>query len=179
MRQSRTSSPGSTARRQAGKLTEIDAVAALETFRRDTGLLKELSFPTISGSGPNGAIVHYRVTRATDRTIAPGELFLVDSGAQYEDGTTDITRTIAVGTPTPEMRERFTRVLEGPYRDRARGVSGRHDRRAARTRSRANISGPPASISITAPATASAAISRCTRVRRAFPSSARMRSSAA
>src|SRR3954447_1914087 len=95
------------------KLTEIDAVAALETFRRDTGLLKELSFPTISGSGPNGAIVHYRVTRATSRTIAPGELFLVDSGAQYEDGTTDITRTIAVGTPTAEMRERFTRVLKG------------------------------------------------------------------
>ena len=97
----------------SGKLTEIDAVAALETFRRDTGLLKELSFPTISGSGPNGAIVHYRVTRATNRAIAPGELFLVDSGAQYEDGTTDITRTIAVGTPTPEMRERFTRVLKG------------------------------------------------------------------
>ena len=62
-----------------GKLTEIDAVAALETFRRDTGLLKELSFPTISGAGPNGAIVHYRVTRATNRAIAPGELFLVDS----------------------------------------------------------------------------------------------------
>jgi Xaa-Pro aminopeptidase len=96
-----------------GKLTEIDAVAALETFRRDTGLLKELSFPTISGTGPNGAIVHYRVTRATNRKIAPGDLFLVDSGAQYEDGTTDITRTIAVGMPTPEMRERFTRVLKG------------------------------------------------------------------
>jgi Xaa-Pro aminopeptidase len=96
-----------------GKLTEIEAVAALETFRRETGLLKELSFPTISGSGPNGAIVHYRVTRATDRTIAPGELFLVDSGAQYEDGTTDITRTIAIGTPSPEMRQRFTRVLKG------------------------------------------------------------------
>src|SRR5205085_359747 len=96
-----------------GKLTEIDAVAALETFRRDTGLLKELSFPTISGSGPNGAIVHYRVTRATNRAISAGELFLVDSGAQYEDGTTDITRTIAVGTPAPEMRERFTRVLKG------------------------------------------------------------------
>jgi Xaa-Pro aminopeptidase len=98
---------------QGGKLTEIDAVAALETFRRDTGLLKELSFPTISGSGPNGAIVHYRVTRATNRTIAPGDLFLVDSGAQYEDGTTDITRTLAVGTPSAEMRERFTRVLKG------------------------------------------------------------------
>ena len=96
-----------------GKLTEIDAVAALETFRRDTGLLKELSFPTISGSGPNGAIVHYRVTRATNRIIAPGELFLVDSGAQYQDGTTDITRTIAVGAPSVEMRERFTRVLKG------------------------------------------------------------------
>jgi Xaa-Pro aminopeptidase len=96
-----------------GQLTEIDAVAALETFRRNTGLLKELSFPTISGAGPNGAIVHYRVTRATNRTISPGELFLVDSGAQYQDGTTDITRTICVGTPTAEMRERFTRVLKG------------------------------------------------------------------
>jgi Xaa-Pro aminopeptidase len=96
-----------------GKLTEIDAVAALETFRRDTGLLKELSFPTISGSGPNGAIVHYRVTKATNRMIGAGELFLVDSGAQYQDGTTDITRTIAVGAPSAEMRERFTRVLKG------------------------------------------------------------------
>ena len=97
----------------AGKLTEIDAVAALETFRRNTGLLRELSFPTISGAGANGAIVHYRVTRATNRRISPGDLFLVDSGAQYQDGTTDITRTIAVGTPTAEMRERFTRVLKG------------------------------------------------------------------
>jgi Xaa-Pro aminopeptidase len=96
-----------------GKLTEIDAVAALETFRRDTGLLRQVSFPTISGAGPNGAIVHYRVTRATNRAIAPDELFLLDSGAQYEDGTTDITRTIAVGTPTGEMRDRFTRVLKG------------------------------------------------------------------
>jgi Xaa-Pro aminopeptidase len=97
----------------AGKLTEIEAVAALETFRRDTGLLRQVSFPTISGAGPNGAIVHYRVTRATDRAIAADELFLLDSGAQYEDGTTDITRTIAVGTPSPEMRDRFTRVLKG------------------------------------------------------------------
>jgi Xaa-Pro aminopeptidase len=96
-----------------GQLTEIDAVAALESFRRDTGMLKELSFPTISGAGPNGAIVHYRVTRATNRGIAPGELFLLDSGAQYQDGTTDITRTIAVGAPTDEMRDRFTRVLKG------------------------------------------------------------------
>jgi Xaa-Pro aminopeptidase len=96
-----------------GKLTEIDAVAALEAFRRDTGLLKEVSFPTISGAGPNGAIVHYRVTRPTNRRIGTGELFLLDSGAQYQDGTTDITRTMVVGEPTDEMRDRFTRVLKG------------------------------------------------------------------
>jgi Xaa-Pro aminopeptidase len=96
-----------------GKLTEIDAVAALESFRRDTGLLKDVSFPTIAGSGPNGAIVHYRVTRDSNRRINPGELFLVDSGGQYEDGTTDITRTIAIGATSAEMRDRFTRVLKG------------------------------------------------------------------
>jgi Xaa-Pro aminopeptidase len=96
-----------------GTLTEIDAVAALESFRRDTGLLKDISFPTIAGAGPDGAIVHYRVTGRTNRVIAPGELFLIDSGGQYEDGTTDITRTVAVGTPTAEMRDRFTRVLKG------------------------------------------------------------------
>ncbi len=94
-------------------VTEIDAVEALETFRRETGLLKDVSFPTISGSGPNGAIVHYRVTRATNRKISQGELFLIDSGGQYEDGTTDITRTVAIGQPTNEMRERFTLVLKG------------------------------------------------------------------
>jgi Xaa-Pro aminopeptidase len=96
-----------------GILTEIDTVAALESFRRDTGLLKDVSFPTIAGAGPNGAIVHYRVTRASNRRINPGELFLVDSGAQYEDGTTDITRTVAVGAPDADMRDRFTRVLKG------------------------------------------------------------------
>ncbi|MGZ5882659.1 MAG: aminopeptidase P family protein [Xanthobacteraceae bacterium] len=96
-----------------GTLTEIDAVAALESFRRDTGLLKDVSFPTISGAGPDGAIVHYRVTTRTNRGIAAGELFLIDSGGQYQDGTTDITRTVAVGEPTAEMRERFTRVLRG------------------------------------------------------------------
>ena len=97
----------------AGKLTEIDAVEALESFRRDSGLLKDISFPTIAGSGPNGAIVHYRVTRTSNRTLGKNELFLIDSGAQYEDGTTDITRTVAVGTPSDEMRDRFTRVLKG------------------------------------------------------------------
>ena len=96
-----------------GKLTEIDAVAALETFRRETGVLKDVSFPTIAGTGPNGAIVHYCVTRKTNRRIARGDLLLIDSGAQYEDGTTDVTRTIAVGTPSQEMRENFTRVLKG------------------------------------------------------------------
>ena len=96
-----------------GKLTEIDAVAALETFRRDTGKLKDISFPTIAGSGPNGAIVHYRVTEKSNRRLTPGELFLVDSGAQYEDGTTDVTRTVAIGEPNHEMRERFTLVLKG------------------------------------------------------------------
>lgn len=96
-----------------GSLTEIDAVEALETFRRDTGALKDVSFPTISGTGPNGAIVHYRVTRKTNRRIQPGDLLLIDSGAQYEDGTTDVTRTMAIGTPTAEMRDRFTRVLRG------------------------------------------------------------------
>jgi Xaa-Pro aminopeptidase len=97
----------------AGTLSEIEAVEALESFRRDTGKLKDISFPTIAGAGPDGAIVHYRVTRKTNRPIALGSLFLIDSGAQYEDGTTDITRTLAVGAPTEEMRERFTRVLKG------------------------------------------------------------------
>jgi Xaa-Pro aminopeptidase len=96
-----------------GELTEIDAVEALESFRRATSLLKDVSFSTIAGAGPNGAIVHYRVTRASNRKLAPGELFLIDSGGQYEDGTTDITRTVIVGEPTPEMRDRFTRVLKG------------------------------------------------------------------
>jgi Xaa-Pro aminopeptidase len=97
----------------SGKLTEIDAVSALESFRREGGLLKDISFPTIAGAGPNGAIVHYRVTRETNRHIGMNELFLVDSGAQYEDGTTDITRTVVVGKPSEEMCDRFTRVLKG------------------------------------------------------------------
>jgi Xaa-Pro aminopeptidase len=96
-----------------GSLTEIDAVEALETFRRDTGALKDVSFPTIAGTGPNGAIVHYRVTRKSNRRISPGDLLLIDSGAQYQDGTTDVTRTIPIGEPTAEMRDRFTRVLRG------------------------------------------------------------------
>jgi Xaa-Pro aminopeptidase len=97
----------------SGGLTEIDTVEALETFRRETGALKDVSFPTIAGTGPNGAIVHYRVTRKTNRRITSGDLLLIDSGAQYQDGTTDVTRTIAIGAPTAEMCDRFTRVLRG------------------------------------------------------------------
>jgi Xaa-Pro aminopeptidase len=98
---------------ESGKLTEIDAVEALETFRRETGMLKDISFPTIAGAGPNAAIVHYRVTHSSNRRIGKDELFLIDSGAQYEDGTTDITRTVIVGEPNEQMRDRFTRVLKG------------------------------------------------------------------
>jgi Xaa-Pro aminopeptidase len=96
-----------------GNVTEISASKQLEQFRQETGQLKEVSFDTISGAGPNGAIVHYRVTTDTDRLLGQGELYLVDSGAQYLDGTTDVTRTVAIGTPSQEMKDRFTRVLKG------------------------------------------------------------------
>jgi Xaa-Pro aminopeptidase len=93
-------------------IDEITAAQALETFRRETGQLRDVSFPTISAAGPNAALPHYRVTRTTNRAIDAG-LFLIDSGAQYLDGTTDITRTIAVGETTTDMRDRYTRVLKG------------------------------------------------------------------
>lgn len=96
-----------------GTVTEIAAAERLYEFRRTNDRFRGLSFETISGAGPNGAIVHYRVSEATDRRLEPGSLFLLDSGAQYRDGTTDVTRTIAIGTPTPEMKERFTLVLKG------------------------------------------------------------------
>ncbi|HCK85091.1 MAG TPA: X-Pro aminopeptidase [Hyphomonadaceae bacterium] len=98
---------------QSGKVDEISACKQLEEFRQATGALKDLSFDSISGAGPNGAIVHYRVSKKTNRRLARGSLFLIDSGAQYLDGTTDITRTVAIGRPNKEMRERFTRVLKG------------------------------------------------------------------
>ncbi len=97
----------------SGSVDEISAAQRLEAFRRDTGALEDLSFDTISGAGPNGAIVHYRVTTATNRRLERGSLYLVDSGGQYRDGTTDITRTLAIGKPTPEMRARYTQVLQG------------------------------------------------------------------
>jgi Xaa-Pro aminopeptidase len=96
-----------------GGVKEMAAADRLEAFRRESNLLRDLSFPTISGAGPNGAIVHYRSTPRTDRALAPGELYLVDSGGQYPDGTTDVTRTVAVGTPTAAMRRHFTLVLKG------------------------------------------------------------------
>lgn len=96
-----------------GTLTELDAAKKLESCRRENPSLKGLSFATIAGAGPNGAIVHYRVTPATNRALESGSLFLLDSGGQYPDGTTDVTRTIAIGEPTDEMRENFTRVLRG------------------------------------------------------------------
>ncbi len=98
---------------QSGKVQEIEACEKLESFRAATGALKDLSFDSISGAGPNGAIVHYRVTKKTNRKLARGSLFLIDSGGQYLDGTTDITRTVAIGRASPEMKDRFTRVLKG------------------------------------------------------------------
>ncbi|MFA7440758.1 MAG: aminopeptidase P family protein [Sphingomonadaceae bacterium] len=96
-----------------GTLDELKAEIRLEAFRRESGMLQDLSFDSISSFGPNGAVVHYRATPETNRPFSGGSLYLIDSGGQYRDGTTDITRTIAIGTPTPEMRECFTRVLKG------------------------------------------------------------------
>ena len=96
-----------------GALREIEVSDRLQALREETGKLRDLSFDTISGAGPNGAIVHYRASEGSERVLQPGSLYLVDSGGQYRDGTTDITRTVAIGTPSPEMRDRFTRVLKG------------------------------------------------------------------
>jgi Xaa-Pro aminopeptidase len=96
-----------------GKLTEIGIVEALEHFRRDEETCVDASFDTISGAGANGAIIHYRVNDSSNRTLKPGELMLLDSGAQYLSGTTDITRTMFTGKATAEQKDRFTRVLKG------------------------------------------------------------------
>lgn len=96
-----------------GKLSELDAQAYLDACRRRQPLWRDMSFPTISAAGPNGAVVHYRATDGQCRSLEPGTLYLVDSGGQYLDGTTDVTRTIAIGSPTPECRDRYTRVLKG------------------------------------------------------------------
>ncbi len=98
---------------QSRTIDEVEVVTRLEGFRQDTGALKDLSFDTIAGAASNGAIVHYRPTTRLNKQAQPGSLLLVDSGAQYLDGTTDITRTVAIGEPNQEMRERFTLVLKG------------------------------------------------------------------
>lgn len=96
-----------------GGQTELSAADRLQAFREETGVLQDLSFDTISAAGPNGASPHYKVDEASNRPIETGTLYLVDSGGQYRDGTTDVTRTIAVGEPTQEMRDRYTLVLKG------------------------------------------------------------------
>jgi len=98
---------------QARTVDEIEVVTRLEGFRQATGALKDLSFDTIAGAASNGAIVHYRPTNRLNKQTVQGSLLLVDSGAQYLDGTTDITRTVAIGEPSREMAERFTLVLKG------------------------------------------------------------------
>ncbi|MEL6571938.1 MAG: aminopeptidase P family protein [Pseudomonadota bacterium] len=120
-----------------GMLTEVDVVTQLESFRRSSNALRDISFDTIAGAGPNGAIVHYRVDETTNRAVRPGELLLVDSGGQYDDGTTDITRTISIGTPTAEHRSCYTQVLRGMIAVSTarfpKGVGGQHLDALART----------------------------------------------
>jgi Xaa-Pro aminopeptidase len=96
-----------------GRLDEVSAAMKLESFRRETGQLKDISFDTISAVGPNGAIVHYRPTNKSKLPVKGNTLYLIDSGGQYPDGTTDVTRTIAIGKPTAEMRHHYTLVLKG------------------------------------------------------------------
>ncbi|MGJ3648627.1 aminopeptidase P family protein [Sphingomonas sp. GlSt437] len=96
-----------------GGLTELDCVAKLRAFREETGVLLDTSFDTISATGAHGASPHYRVDEASNARLELGQLYLVDSGGQYLDGTTDVTRVLPIGAPTPEMRDRFTRVLKG------------------------------------------------------------------
>jgi Xaa-Pro aminopeptidase len=96
-----------------GDVDELGASDKLEALRRENPELRDLSFDSISGAGPNGAIVHYKSSEKTNRKLESGTLYLIDSGGQYVDGTTDITRTVPIGEPTDEMRDRFTRVLKG------------------------------------------------------------------
>ena len=96
-----------------GDVDELKASDHLEALRRENPELRDLSFDSISGAGPNGAIVHYKSSEKTNRKLEKGTLYLIDSGGQYVDGTTDITRTVPIGEPTAEMKDRFTRVLKG------------------------------------------------------------------
>ena len=98
---------------ESGNIDEITAVKHLEALRVETGCLQDISFDTIAGAGPHGAIMHYRVNEVSNRRLESGELFLVDSGGQYLDGTTDVTRTIAIGAPSQDYRRHYTLVLKG------------------------------------------------------------------
>ncbi|MEM1087100.1 MAG: aminopeptidase P family protein [Pseudomonadota bacterium] len=115
---------------QSGTVTEIDAAIKLESLRDEISDLRDLSFETISGAGPNGALPHYRVNSASNRTLERGSLYLVDSGGQFVDGTTDITRTVAIGEPSADMKRHYTLVLKGHIAlDRVRfpaGTTGTH-----------------------------------------------------
>jgi Xaa-Pro aminopeptidase len=97
---------------ETGKVDEIDAAVKLEDCRRESGQLKDIAFDTISAVGPNGAVVHYRPTTKGKQTLTSGTLYLIDSGAQYREGTTDVTRTLAIGAPTAEMRRHYGLVLK-------------------------------------------------------------------
>ncbi len=153
-----------------GHLSEIDVAEMLEGCRRENGALTDLSFDSISGAGEHAALPHYRVTRSSNRTINKNEIYLIDSGGQYPDGTTDITRTMIVGTPTAEMKDRFTRVLKGHICWRPCAFP-KARRAHISTRWRGGRCGMRAAITTTAPAMASARISRCMKARRAFPRS--------
>jgi Xaa-Pro aminopeptidase len=96
----------------SGRIDEVTAAIKLEESRRQSGQLKDISFDSISAAGPNGAVVHYRPTNASKQILKPGSLYLIDSGAQYLDGTTDVTRTLAIGTPTPEMKRHYGLVIK-------------------------------------------------------------------
>ncbi|MEO0450275.1 MAG: aminopeptidase P family protein [Pseudomonadota bacterium] len=115
---------------QSGAYTEIDAALKLLDFRAVDQSIQDMSFETISGAGPNGALPHYRVSSASNLSLSPGTLYLVDSGGQYPDGTTDITRTVAIGTPSDDMKRHYTLVLKGHIAmDRVRfpdGTTGTH-----------------------------------------------------
>ena len=154
---------------RTGKISEIDAARKAEAFRAETGKLRDLSFDTISGSGPNGAIVHYRVTHATNRRLRPGDLYLIDSGGQYADGTTDVTRTVLIeGRPPPEvqlmhLRAFYAATLRWPPR-----VFRPVQTACNWTRLPARHYGRRGRLSTMAPAMVSAVIFPCMKVHNAF-----------
>jgi Xaa-Pro aminopeptidase len=115
---------------QSGEVTEIEAALKLLDFRTVDTTMQDMSFETISGAGPNGALPHYRVSSASNLKLERGTLYLVDSGGQYPDGTTDITRTVPIGTPSADMKRHYTLVLKGHIAmDRVRfpdGTTGTH-----------------------------------------------------